>query len=210
MALWNASGNKSSREWHHQPDVSLRNIRESRKLVSTSGYSVTIGWVGPETESKYVILGRKLGRARFLFKRNRLRCVRCMRCVNENCKKRKRLRWQAANHGYHCFDWAFLLADACVCFLKFSRNKRNRQPIGMLGRSSGNHDWLLANASACVSCGFRLRNARNASDCVWMETGLQSITESIRIIMFKIKNWQEGSLVYHTCELKRITERIFF
>jgi len=31
----------------------------------------------------------------------------------------------------------------------------------MLGRSSGNHDWLLANASACVSCGFRLRNARS-------------------------------------------------
>ena len=41
----------------------------------------------------------------------------------------------------------------------------------MLGRSSGNHDWLLANAIACVSCGFHLRNARNASDCVWMETG---------------------------------------
>ena len=36
--------------------------------------------------------------------------------------------------------------------------------------SSGNHDWLLANASACVSCGFRLRNV---SDCVWMETGLK-------------------------------------
>ena len=57
--------------------------------------------------------------------------------------------------------------------VKISRNKRKRQPIGMLGRNSGNHDWLLANASACVSCGFRLRNARNASDCVWMETGLQ-------------------------------------
>ena len=69
--------------------------------------------------------------ARFPFKRNRLRCVRC---VNENRKKRK------------------------------------RQPIGMLGRSSGNHDWLLANASAYVSCGFRLHNA---SDCVWMESGLQ-------------------------------------
>ena len=55
---------------------------------------------------------------------------------------------------------------------KISRNKRKRQPIGMLGRSSGNHDWLLANARACVSCGFRLRNARNDSDCVWMETGL--------------------------------------
>ena len=45
--------------------------------------------------------------ARFPFKRNRLRCV-C--CVNENRKKRKRLRWQAANHGCH---WAFLLAGAC-------------------------------------------------------------------------------------------------
>jgi len=45
-----------------------------------------------------------------------------------------------------------------------SRNKRKRQPIGMLGQSSGNHDWLLANASACVSCGFHLRNARNASE----------------------------------------------
>ena len=30
--------------------------------------------------------------------------------------------------------------------------------------------------SACVSCGFRLRNACNASDCVWMETGLKSLT----------------------------------
>ena len=48
-----------------------------------------------------------------------------------------------------------------------------RQPIGMLGHSSGNHDWLLASAIACVSCGFHLRNARNAIDCVWMETGLE-------------------------------------
>jgi len=56
-----------------------------------------------------------------------------------------------------------------VCCVKISRNKRKRQPIGMLGRSCGKHDWLLVNASACVSCGFRLRNARNAqnaSDCV--------------------------------------------
>jgi len=27
------------------------------------------------------------------------------------------------------------------------------------------------------NCGFRLRNARNASDCVWMETGLQLAQE---------------------------------
>ena len=63
--------------------------------------------------------------------------------------------------------------------LEFSRNKRKRQPIGMLGRSSGNHDWLLTNTSACVSCGFRLRNARNASDCIWMETGLHNASLSM-------------------------------
>jgi len=34
--------------------------------------------------------------------------------------------------------------------VKISRNKLKRQPIGMLGRSSGNHDWLLANASDCI------------------------------------------------------------
>jgi len=54
-------------------------------------------------------------KARFPFKRNPLRCVRC---VNENRKKRKRLRWQAASHGCHCFDRAFLLAGACVCCVK--------------------------------------------------------------------------------------------
>ena len=79
--------------------------------------------------------------ARFPFKRNRLRCVRC---VNENRKKRKRLRWQAANHGCHCFDRAFLLADACVCCVKFS----------------------LAFLAVFVY-------ATHVSDCVWMETGLR-------------------------------------
>ena len=62
--------------------------------------------------------------------------------------------------------------------LAFSRNKRKRQSIGILGRSSGNHDWLLANASACISCGFRLRNT---SDCVWMETGLHSVTRVVKL-----------------------------
>jgi len=70
-------------------------------------------------------------KARFPFKRNRLRCVRC---VNENRKKRKRLRWQAANHGCHCFDRAFLLTGACVCcvrkrlrFLRFSFTQRTQR-----------------------------------------------------------------------------------
>jgi len=106
--------------------------------------------------------------ARFPFKRNRLRCVRCLRCVNENRKKRKRLLWQAANHGCHCFDRALLLVGACICCVKFSRNKRKRQPIGML---------------ACVFCGFRLRNARNAIDCIWMEIGLDTVIMSQRGFM---------------------------
>jgi len=36
----------------------------------------------------------------------------------------------------------------------------------MLGRSSGNHDWLLA----------------NASDCVWMETGLQHRATAVQLM----------------------------
>ena len=58
-----------------------------------------------------VLHRQKSPKARFPFKRNRLRCVRC---VNENRKKLKRLRWQAANHGCHCFDRAFLLDGACA------------------------------------------------------------------------------------------------
>jgi len=38
-----------------------------------------------------------VSKARFPFKRNRLCCVRC---INENRKKRKRLRWQAANQSW--------------------------------------------------------------------------------------------------------------
>jgi len=52
--------------------------------------------------------------ARFPFKHNRLHCVRC---VKEKRKKRKRLHWQAANHGCHCFDQAFLLAGALAVFV---------------------------------------------------------------------------------------------
>jgi len=65
-----------------------------------------------------------------------------LRCVNENHKKRKRLR---------------------------SRNKRKRQSIGMLDRSSGNHDWLLANASACVSCGFFFVYATHETQAIAFE-----------------------------------------
>ena len=51
----------------------------------------------------------------FPFKR-----LRCVRCVNGNRKKRKRLRWQSANRGCHCFDRSFLFSSACVCCVKFS------------------------------------------------------------------------------------------
>ena len=76
------------------------------------------------------------------FHSNAIACVVCVACKvqSANRKKRKRLRWQAANHGCYCFDRAFLLAGACVCCVKISLNKRKRQPIGILGRNSGNHD----------------------------------------------------------------------
>ena len=61
-------------------------------------------------EPKPTANGWNYNQARFPSKRNRLRCVRC---VNENRKKRKRLRWQAANHGCHCYDRAFLLVATC-------------------------------------------------------------------------------------------------
>jgi len=41
-----------------------------------------------------------------------------------------------------------------------SRNKRKRQPIGMLGRSSGNHDWLLAKRLLFLRFSFTQRTQR--------------------------------------------------
>ena len=79
-----------------------------------------------------------------------------------------------------------------------------RLPIRMLGRSSGNHDWLLANASASVSCGFRLRNARNASDCVWMETGLETVVKSWNKFSM-IDNKVQGQTCF--CETKTVFMR---
>ena len=83
------------------------------------------------------------------------------------CKRKP----QAANHGCHCFDRAFLLAGACVCYV---------------------------NASAsCVSCGFRLRNARNASDCVWMETWLKSAScHSFTYIRYTTAELLHSSIVH--------------
>ena len=86
-----------------------------------------------------------------------------------------------------CRNYYYYYLFNCV---KFSRNKRKRQPIGMFSRSSGNHDWLLANADSvqpacwhCAPCKFTLllHNARNESDCVWMETVFTTkITSMIR------------------------------
>ena len=98
-------------------------------------------------------------------------------------EKHQTVSYQSVQHSDTMY---WLLAGACVCCVKFSRNKRK---LGMLGQSSGNHDWLLANASACVSCGFRLRNARNASDCVWMETGLYLLTTASSLPSSPCRCW---------------------
>ena len=81
-----------------------------------------------------------LCKARFPFKRNRLRCVRC---ANENHKKRKRLRWQAANRGCHSFDREFLywVALAFVTWKFHATNASASQYECSVDSSCG---WLLA------------------------------------------------------------------
>ena len=67
-------------------------------------------------------------------------------------------------------------------------------PLLQFSRSSCNRDWLFANASACISCGFRLHNAcnaRNASDCVWMETGLYTCIASMWLISNRLRLLRE-------------------
>ena len=66
------------------------------------------------------------------FKRNRLRCVRC---VNENRKKRKRLRWQAANHGCHCFDWLSIPIGWRLPLLRGIFTQKTQAPANRNARS---------------------------------------------------------------------------
>ena len=66
------------------------------------------------------------------------------------------------------------------------------------------HHWVKpgfhSNAIACVSCGFRLRNA---SDCVWMETGLNSsMTGAIQNLYDSISIVVHDQLSTFTTELK--------
>ena len=63
----------------------------------------------------------------FPFKRNRMRCVRF---VNENRKKRKRVGKQSIMVATASTEHSYWLALAFVA----SRNKRKRQPIRMLGQ----------------------------------------------------------------------------
>ena len=51
------------------------------------------------------------------------------------------------------------------------KRKRLRWHAANHGCHCFDRAFLLA--GGCVSCGFRLRNERNTSDCVWMETGLK-------------------------------------
>jgi len=44
------------------------------------------------------------------------------------------------------------------------------------------HDWLLANARACVSCGFHLRNARKTQAIAFKwKPGLRVTAKPIRV-----------------------------
>jgi len=83
-------------------------LHESRTVMFWYSFRSSLNWDGSDYfwPALCWVWSTQVIQARFSFKRNRLRCMRC-----ENRKKRKRLRWQAANRGCHCFDRAFLLAD---------------------------------------------------------------------------------------------------
>jgi len=83
--------------------------------------------------------------------------------LDGNRAKRKRLRWQAANHGCHCFDRASY-------WLLLKRLRLARFPS-------------KRNASKRNAC-----NARNASDCVWVETGLNAKTNDPKVFKLGIGN----------------------
>jgi len=74
--------------------------------------------------------------------------------VNKKRNKRKEIT-QAKNKSTQA--QVTQLTQAIIASY-FSRNEHKRQSIGMVDRSS--QSWLS------VACGFRLRNARNASACV--------------------------------------------
>ena len=82
--------------------------------------------------------------------------LRCVRCLNENRMKRKRLRWQAANHGCHCFDRLFLRFS----FTQRTQRRRLRLTVNrvrlMFSISTDCRKWL----SHKLSCRLPLLSAR--------------------------------------------------
>ena len=138
---------------HDYPSLYNATMQSNATKTETSVLGFT--FVNPALVGQYKRLYSSTSivkaKPRFLFKRNRLRCVRW---VNENRKKRKRLRWQAANHGCHCFDRAFLLAEACVCCVKISRNKRNGMETGLkpaISMDNGVYHGLYGTTSCYIS-----------------------------------------------------------
>jgi len=105
--------------------------------VKTYNAAFKLEWIAPFNSTWRQFCCQRRPLIKPGFHPNAIACVACVASVafgwkpglDGNRAKRKRLRWQAVNHGWHCFDRAFL-------------SKRYAH------------------------------NARNASDCVWIETGL--------------------------------------
>ena len=65
----------------------------------------------------------------------------CVACVAYT-KTARNASLQAANHGCHCFDRAFLFAGACVCCVNRLRNARNASDCV----------WMETTASVPIAC----------------------------------------------------------
>jgi len=106
-------------------DARAIQVQQLRRIVHVRRFSFTIFIHCFQQEQRTVVMlgNEEYGSLKPGFHSNAIACVAC---VNENRKKRKRLRWQAASRGCHCFDRAFLLAGACVCCLKFLPTQHKR------------------------------------------------------------------------------------
>ena len=115
----------------------IRNkMRTQPKCVHMCSTNLCVNWQRRASVACTSSLSLKPG-----FHSNAIARLRCLRCVNENHKKRKRLRWQAANHGCHCFDRAFLLTGAYARNVRRWKQRTQRKRLRLIV------NW----ASVCVS-----------------------------------------------------------
>ena len=121
--------------------------------------------------------------------------------------------------------WMFTLSPVsikrdrlrCVrCVRCVNENRKKRKRLRWQAANHGchcfNRAFLLA--GACVCCVKYARNARNASDCVWMETGLYATAvgvskDYVSPVVAHISRKADAILAERTCHCDMLTSSQF-